>query len=516
MKKLLSCLLGIVIVSSMLATASFAEGSSDGTTTYLSFGDKTNETKLTAAGWTYENFQKAGQDLNYAAKFQGGSPAGSITYSNLTGLAAGESLTFSAEIRMNDTSKSKFMITFTDSDGNSSYVVAGAKSDQTGTADLWTMNDTQKSNNNLQSVGTFGFESLKWSDKYTVRLKATNTIDILRGKDVLCKNVAIAADGSSSFDVSNIKTITIGAYGTQSENVTCIKNVSVTKEPCADERPDLTTEYTNDFNSYGGKGMLPDGFSNVAVGNASVVSSKDFTDEHGKAMQIGANSDSGAALVLAKLINTGKLEISWDEYADENAKPKFFFSSDVTTKEGPVSKVLNGISSGEYKADEVVRGWTKVEFIVDFDKKSITLKYGTQADRVWIEKDNKVWETGVAMLTFANGNAGNVCYDNLKIVHTGAKPEEPVFKVTGINKTNLQNAEVKYKNTTDQEKSGIAIAAYYKNGVLVNCEIIKAVTFEKSTENGTINVKFASVDKSKYDTSNVFLWDGTNNIKPLY
>ena len=120
------------------------------------------------------------------------------------------------------------------------------------------------------------------------------------------------------------------------------------------------------------------------------------------------------------------------------------------------------------------------------------------------------------MLTFANGDAGSVCYDDLDIVHTEAKPEEPVFKVNSIDKTDLSNVKISYTNTTDQEKSGIAIAAYYKNGVLVNCEIKKDVKFNKTTENDTVNVEFTSFDNSKYDTSNVFLWDGTNNIKPLY
>ena len=340
MKKLLSCLLGIVIVSSMLATASFAEGSSNGTTSgttsgttngttngttsYLSFDKSIAEQTLKDKGWTTVGYANAGA-LEYALKFVGSSGGSYISYDKVDGLTAAQSLTVSADVYMNEAGKSKFMITFTDENQHSSYVVAGYT--QENGNDLWTMNDTQKSSNSLQTVGTFGFKSKTWSDKYTVRLKGTNKIDILKGNTVLYENVAIAADDSSSFDASKIKTITIGAYGTQSDNVTCIRNVDVTKET-----------YT---------------------------------------------------------------------------------------------------------------------------------------------------------------------------------PEGSVFKVTGINKTDLSNVKISYTNTTNQDKRGIAIAAYYKDGVLVNCEI-KNVTFKKSDETSTVNVEFTSFDKSNYDTNKVFLWDGTDSIKPLH
>ena len=132
-----------------------------------------------------------------------------------------------------------------------------------------------------------------------------------------------------------------------------------------------------------------------------------------------------------------------------------------------------------------------------------------------MDTGNDVLTNGALMLTFANGDAGSVCYDNLKIVHTGAEPEEPVFNVNSINKTNLRNVEINYTNTTDEDKSGIAVAAYYRNGVLVNCEI-KNVILSKDAENGTANVEFTQFDTSKYDKSNVFLWNGTNNITPLF
>jgi len=514
MKKLLSGVLGIVIASSMLTTASFAEGLSNGTQSFLSFGENTNETKLTAAGWTYENFQKASEGLNYAAKFQGGSPAGSITYSNLTGLAAGESLTFSAEIRMNDTSKSKFMITFTDSDGDSSYIFAGDK--QADGNDLWTMSHKQKVDTRSNKIGSFGFEKEKWSEKYTVRMKSTNTIDVLKGDEFVCRNVVIPTVDTNKFEAAKLKSITIGAYGSNNQNVTCIKNVSVTKEPCTEGRPDvLSAAYTNDFENYKGTGTLPDGFSNLNSGDFSGPAAESDDAAQGTSLKLTANKT--AQLVFAKPVKSGVLMITWKEKANTSGKPKFYVSSNETDQSTlSVEKILNGISTGSYNSSDVVREWVDVTFKIDFTSKEVVLLYGAQGRRVYImDTGNDVLTNGALMLTFANGDAGSVCYDNLKIVHTGAEPEEPVFNVNSINKTNLRNVEINYTNTTDEDKSGIAVAAYYRNGVLVNCEI-KNVILSKDAENGTANVEFTQFDTSKYDKSNVFLWNGTNNITPLF
>ena len=214
----------------------------------LSFGENITEKKLNNAGWTTVGYDTS-QDwkLGYALKFVG-SKNSRISYEKVGGLTADQSLSVSADVYMTNTEQSKFMITFTDSDNNSVYVVAGAKSDKTGTSDLWTMNDTQMSKNSLQTVGTFGFASELWSDKYTVRLKAANTIDILKGNKVLYKDVAITADSNRTFDASKVKTVTIGAYGKLIQNVTCIRNVDVTKETGKDNGKAFSTSFNLEEN----------------------------------------------------------------------------------------------------------------------------------------------------------------------------------------------------------------------------------------------------------------------------